>query len=134
MKSTSIRAQSLKVEWQRPEVTGRDDYYYILQYTDGESVRSNPVINRSQVVPQVISGLKPVTEYTITVTVVNAVSDQDRENEFKRRCELVVTTIEGGMDTKIVRMLDIIVLSYVSIVEYSGHEIHVGIFFPRHPV
>ena len=46
---------------------------------------------------QLITGLKPITEYTITVTVVNGVSDQDMENEFKRRCELIVTTTEGGM-------------------------------------
>jgi hypothetical protein len=86
----------LTVEWERPEITGRDDYYYVLQYTDGESVGSNQVINRSQVVSQLITGLKPVTKYTIMVTVVNGVSDQDMENEFKRTCELVVTTIEGG--------------------------------------
>ena len=97
IKSTFIGAQSLNVEWERPEVTGRDNYYYVLQYTDGESVGSNQVINQSQVVSQLITGLKPVTKYTITVTVVNGVSNQDKENEFKRRCELMVTTVEGGI-------------------------------------
>ena len=97
IKSTFIGAQSLNVEWERPEVTGRDDYYYILQYTDGESIGSNQVIDRSQVVSQLITGLEPVTRYTITVTVVNGVSNQDMENEFKRRCELMVTTTEGGI-------------------------------------
>ena len=97
IKSTSVGAQSLTVEWERPQTIGRDDYYYIFQYTDGESFGSNQVINRSQVVSQLIAGLKPITEYTITVTVVNGVSDQDMENEFKRRCELIVTTTEGGM-------------------------------------
>ena len=87
----------MTVEWERPETIGRDDYYYTLRYTDGESVGSNQVINKSQVVSQVITGLKPITEYTITVTVVNGVSNQDMENEFKRRCELIVTTTEGGM-------------------------------------
>ena len=84
------------MQWERPENTGRDDYYYTLQYTDGESVGSNQVVNRSQVVSQLITGLKPVTEYTITVTVANGVSGLDKENEFKRMCELIITTIEGG--------------------------------------
>ena len=87
----------MTVEWERPQTIGRDDFYYILGYTDGESVGSNQVINKSQVVSQLITGLKSITEYTIIVTVVNGVSDQDMENEFKRRCELTVTTTEGGM-------------------------------------
>ena len=99
IKSNHIGAQSLNVQWERPEVTGRDDYYYMLEYSDGESVGSNQVINQSQVVSQLITGLKSITDYTITVTVVNGVSDQDKENEFKRTCELAVTTTEGGMFT-----------------------------------
>ena len=96
MKLTSVGAHSVNVEWERPHFTGRDDFYYVLQYTDGESVGSNQVINQSQVVSQLITGLKPVTEYTITVIVVNGVSDQDMENEVRRRCALVVATPEGG--------------------------------------
>ena len=86
----------MNVQWERPDFTGRDDFYYVLQYTDGESVGSNQVINQSQVVSQLITGLKPVTDYTIILTVVNGVSDQDMENEFRRRCVLAVTTPEGG--------------------------------------
>ena len=87
-----VRDRSLDVQWERPAITGRDDFYYVLEYSDGEVVGSNQVINQSQVVSQLITGLKPATEYTITVTVVNGVSDQDRENEFKRRCRLTATT------------------------------------------
>ena len=96
MKLTSVGAHSVNVEWERPDFTGRDDFYYVLLYIDGESVGSNQVINQSQVVSQLITDLKPVTDYTITVTVVNGVSDQDMENEFRRRCVLAVTTPEGG--------------------------------------
>ena len=45
---------------------------------------------------QLITDLKPATEYAISVTVVNGVSDQDKENEFKRVCHLRTTTLEGG--------------------------------------
>lgn len=88
--------QLLNIYWRRPDITGRDDYYYILAYDDGESVGSHSIINKSQVVSQLITDLKPATEYTITVTVVNGVSDQDKENEFKRMCHLRTTTLEGG--------------------------------------
>ena len=87
----------LDVQWERPAITGRDDFYYVLEYSDGESVGSNLVINQSQVVSQLITGLKPATEYTITVTVVNGVSDQDQGNDFKRTCRLTATTVEGGI-------------------------------------
>ena len=88
--------QLLNIYWRRPDITGRDDYYYILAYDDGESVGSHSIINKSQMVSQLITDLKPATEYTITVTVVNGVSDQDKENEFKRMCHLRTTTLEGG--------------------------------------
>ena len=91
----------MSVKWDKPLITGRDDYYYILEYTDGESVGSNQVINQSQVVSQLITGLKPVTEYVITVTVANGVSDQDKQNEVLRTCTLLVTTPEGGLNLKL---------------------------------
>ena len=43
-----------------------------------------------------IDGLKPATDYIITVTVENGVSDQDSQNEYLRRCELRLTTQEGS--------------------------------------
>ena len=95
----------MSVEWDKPLITGRDDYYYILEYTDGESVGSNQVINLSRVVSQQITGLKPVTEYVITVTVANGVSDQDKQNEVLRTCTLLVTTPEGGLSLKLRNIL-----------------------------
>ena len=92
-----IGERSLSVKWQRPAITGRDDFYYVLEYSDGKSVESNQVINQSKVVSQLITGLKPAIEYTITVTVVNGVSDQDQGNDFKRTCGLTTTTVEGGI-------------------------------------
>ena len=85
------------MRWERPVVTGRSDFYYILEYSDGENEESNQVINQDQVVSQLISGLRPATEYTITVTVVNGVSDQDPGNEIVRNCQLKTTTLEAGI-------------------------------------
>lgn len=84
--------QSISVQWERPLVIGRDDFYYILEYSDGGSVTSRLVINQSEVVSQVITGLKGATDYRITVTVVNGVSVQESV-----MCEVVATTLEGGI-------------------------------------
>ena len=96
IKTTFIGERSLTIQWERPAFIGRDDFYYLLEYSEGESTESLQVVNKDQVVSQLITGLKAFTEYTITVTVVNGVSDQDLENEFKRICEIKTTTLEGG--------------------------------------
>ena len=96
IKTEFVGDQLLNVQWRRPDITGRDDYYYILTYDDGKSVGSHSVINKSQVVSQLITDLKPATEYTVTVTLVNGVSDQDKENECKRTCHIRTTTLDGG--------------------------------------
>ena len=47
-----------------------------------------------------VSGLRPLTGYTIRVVARNGVSDQDPEGEKERRCEVSETTGD-------IRMLDI---------------------------
>ena len=39
-----------------------------------------------------MSGLRPLTNYTIRVSVLNAVSDQDTAGEEGRRCEVTAMT------------------------------------------
>ena len=39
-----------------------------------------------------VSGLRPLTNYTIRVVSQNGVSDQDPEGEEERRCEVSETT------------------------------------------
>ena len=39
-----------------------------------------------------VSGLRPLTDYTIRVVSRNGVSDQDPEGEKERRCEVSETT------------------------------------------
>lgn len=71
---------------------GRDDFYYTVEYSDGDTVGFDTVVNQHRVVHYTIGGLKYATEYTITVTAENGVSDQDPKNEHFRMCELRLTT------------------------------------------
>ena len=67
-----------------------------MEYSNGESSGSISVVSHKRVVHYLLGGLTPGTDYTITVTVENAVSDQDPRNEHLRRCELRLTTLEGS--------------------------------------
>ena len=88
--------KSVSVSWERPTISGRDDFYYIVEYSDGDSTGSNPVVSLDRVVQYPLSGLTPATDYIITVTVENGVSDRDPQNDYLRRCELRLTTMEGS--------------------------------------
>ena len=96
IKVITVTEKSINISWEIPTNTGRDDFYYILEYTDGENTESNPVFSQNRVVQYSIVRLKPGTEYSIIVTVENGVSDQDLQNEHLRRCELRRTTLEDS--------------------------------------
>ena len=91
-----MEEQTVSISWSKPDDTGRDDFYYTVEYSDGKSVGSVPVVSQERVVQYSITGLRPATDYTITVTVENGVSDQDAQNEYLRRCDLKLTTQEGS--------------------------------------
>ena len=101
IKATFVGSQSLVVQWERPLATDGSNFSYLLEYSDGASVKFHEVVNHSQVVSQVITGLKPATEYIIKVTVVGAVSD---ENDFRRRCELTASTLDSGNSLKLQKL------------------------------
>ncbi len=92
------RANSIRIEWERPLITGRDDYYYNILYSDPDQPGTfvqhnpNPLVKSSPIVGYSVSGLSPLTSYTIRVTVLNGVSEQDRGGEEGRRCEVNATT------------------------------------------
>lgn len=67
-----------------------------MEYSDGENIESNTVFSENKVVEYYIDGLKPGTDYTITVTAKNGVSNQDRQNVHLRRCELTLKTDEDS--------------------------------------
>ena len=102
---SNTRAITIKVMWERPLITGRDDYYYNIHYSNpdipGSFVQhnSNPFVATSQVVRYTLSGLRPQTRYTIRLSVLNGVSDQDSGGEEGRRSEVTATT--GDISTHI---------------------------------
>ena len=97
------RANTITVMWERPLTTGRDDYYYNVHHSNPDLQGSfllhniNPFIKTSPLVRYSVSGLRPLTNYTIRVSVLNGVSDQDTAGEEGRRCE--VTAITGDIST-----------------------------------
>ena len=91
-----MEEQNVSISWKRPIQVGRNDFYYIVEYSSGDTVGSVTVVNQHKVVNFTIGGLKYTTEYNITVRVENGVSDQDPKNEYLRRCELKFTTQEGS--------------------------------------
>ena len=92
------RANTITVMWERPLITGREDYYYNIQYSNPDNPgsfiqhNSNPLITTSPVVRYSVSGLQPQTRYTIELSVLNGVSDQDSAREEERRSEVIATS------------------------------------------
>lgn len=86
----------INISWMRSTEIGRDDFYYTVEYSDGESTGSHPLRSDVLVVRDSIGGLKANRDYTISVSVKNGVSDQDPLNEQFRTCSLTLTTEEDS--------------------------------------
>ncbi len=91
----------MTLEWTRPEVTGRDDFYYTYQIFDVDHILPDtpvrlPFTASSSKITFTENRLRPVTPYTFRIITHNGVSDEDKENAALRRVELVVKTKEGG--------------------------------------
>ena len=99
IRATFIGDQNATISWERPEDVGRDDFYYVLSYSDGERADSFTVVSGDSVVEYTLRGLKPATDYTITVVVENGVSDQQPQSEPSRSCQVKLTTNEGSKTT-----------------------------------
>ena len=95
------RANSITVRWDRPLITGRDDYYYTVHYSDPDNHTSflqhnqDHLVKRGPVVEYTLSGLRVLTEFTIRVVVHNGVSEQDPGGVAERMCE--VTGVTGNI-------------------------------------
>ena len=93
------RANSITVMWERPLITGRDDYFYNIQYSNPDNPgsfvqhNSNPLVTTSPVVRYSLSGLRPQTGYTIRLTVLNGVSEQDSSGEEGRSWQPLVISV-----------------------------------------
>ena len=96
IQAIQITATEITLRWKKPVNTGRDDFYYQMEYSDGQNTGEHSLENKMEYIQEVISSLKPDTSYKFTITVNNGVSDQDTRNENLRRCELTTRTMEGS--------------------------------------
>lgn len=95
----SVTATDITVEWKRPDLIGREDFYYSVYYrelTSLSGITLGPYVNNSDYVDYTIDGLQPSSQYLIKITIHNGVSDQDMENEISRTCETVASTADIG--------------------------------------
>ena len=96
--------------WEKPSFTGRGDLYYVLEwsaslspsvltflgFSDREINGSATIFDRSDTVSHSITGLRPDTPYSVTVTARNGVSDQGAPgSEDSSRCQLQGGTLNG---------------------------------------
>ena len=83
--------------WEDPEVTGRPDFYYIIEYSDPDDASIYHRHNKDGVKGNsyTLDNLRPDTIYIIRVSVHNGVSDQDSENTDDRMVDIKAHTTEG---------------------------------------
>lgn len=102
---TESSSTAISVSWRRPLITGKGMHYEIL-ISDSLSITAarvsveNFLQDDGEVVDYTVSGLRPFTNYVITVVTHNAVSDQDKENQDRRMVPVVSKTTEGGKSLK----------------------------------
>ena len=98
---TARTATSINVTWSRPATTGRSDLFYTVLRTDptsGEYIAvNNHLVDSEGEVTYEVSGLTPLTRYTLRVVAENGVSDQEPESTHLRQCDVSDMTTEGGM-------------------------------------
>ena len=89
------RGNTITVRWERPEIIGRDDFYYNIFYSEDNQTftqhNSRPYVKQDALVDYSVSGLQPLTTYTIRVIPENGVSGQE-EGGQSRSCEVVTMT------------------------------------------
>ena len=117
------RATTITVKWDRPEITGREDFYYNIFYSEDNHtfVQHNPrpYIKQDAVVDYALSGLKALTMYTVRVSVENGVSGQDERKEINARsCE--ITGLTGDDSEFIHSCITIVFAEQFSIVYTAG--------------
>ncbi len=89
------RGNTITVRWERREIIGRDDFYYNIFYSEDNQTftqhNSRAYVKQDAVVDYSVSGLQPLTTYTIRVIPENRVSGQE-EGGQSRGCEVVAMT------------------------------------------
>ena len=83
--------------WEDPQVVGRSDYYYIIEYSDPDDASIYHRHNKDNIKGNnyTLNNLRADTIYIIRVSVHNGVSDQDPENADDRMVTIRARTTEG---------------------------------------
>ena len=100
-RSTSQSATTISIRWERPDDGGRDDLCYIIEYRPqgslGSFIMEDPIEDTGVMAyTYTIRNLKPNTNYLITVTAENGVSDQEPDLRGTRTVQIRALTLEGG--------------------------------------
>ena len=107
------------MRWERPEITGRDDFYYNIFYSEDNQTftqhNRRPYVKQDTLVDYSVSGLRPLTTYTIRVIPENGVSGQE-EGGQSRSCEVVAMTGDTS------ECLEAMEIKYTDIVYYLNYS------------
>ena len=104
LEAESIGSESLTLKWKKPNATGDDVYWYTILRSDQRNIGDFQVIvermeDYNDYVVREFTDLIPFTSYVFRVVVQNKVTCQDPDNEHLRRCDVKLTTMEGGMSS-----------------------------------
>ena len=99
-RNTSQTNTTITINWKRPGDGGRNDLYYIIEYRPQGSLDSFIRAGRREDTgvtnyTYTVMDLKPNTNYLITVTAENGVSDQERDLRGTRTVQIQALTREG---------------------------------------
>jgi len=97
LRVTDTTSNSITLQWDPPFRTGRQDYYYVVEYSDPDDIARYIRHNTNNLTSTfyTLDHVRSVTTYLIRVSVHNSVSDQDAQNADRRVVEIYARTEEG---------------------------------------
>ena len=94
---------TITVEWEKPDIIGRPDFYYNIEISDPESISDFILVNTEgpfrsdeERIVYGIYNVTPATDYVIKVSTHNDVSAHDYVNDFLRFRKVTTRTKEGS--------------------------------------
>ena len=101
LEAVIIESENATLRWKKPHNTGADEYWYTILRSDQRNIGDFEVMidrleDHKKTVVREFTDLTPFTSYVFRVVVQNKVTDRDPDNEHLRRCDVKLTTMEGG--------------------------------------
>lgn len=105
MSMVSTSETNIVIQWSRPAITGRPDFFYKVFHSDpdrlGEFIAIDErFISNDSIVTYNITNLQPSRTYVMKVQTHNNVSDQDYVNNNMRECNIIASTLRIGEQEK----------------------------------